>query len=120
MLLDILILCMLIMIKSVPKTNFILLFKVLYSRGEHFDVVITGNIFVKTISDSFAMSHFTEYSAVGRCDTFDSKVGTVRIEIYIKCRISDVILVRTILDWCLPILLKVSVGEFASVSVILP
>lgn len=39
--------------------------EILYRRAEHSDIVISGNVKVKTASRSFRVTHFTEYSSVG-------------------------------------------------------
>ena len=43
-------------------------------------VIIAGNIFIKSGSDSFAVTHFSENSAVGGGDTLDCVCGVVRIK----------------------------------------
>ena len=88
------------------------LFEVFHSSLEHLNVILTGNILIKTVADSFAVSHLTEYTAVRRGDTLDSTdravgvevdvCGSLAVKVYILC--SDLSVFSQLLD-------KLSGGE---------
>ena len=60
-----------------------LTFEELHSRTEHTDIVVAVHVAVKTAADTFGVTHLTEYTAVGRCDTFDRHHRAVGVEVYV-------------------------------------
>ena len=64
------------------------LFVVLNRRFKHSDVIVSFNIFVKSVIPSFRMSHLSYYSSVRRCYALDCKRRIVWIKSYIIRRIS--------------------------------
>ena len=46
--------------------------EVAYRSFEHTDVVVTRYVFVEAASDTFGVTHLSEYAAVRGCDSLDS------------------------------------------------
>jgi len=51
--------------RTVPCLLRSLFIKILNCCLEHTDVILTGNVLVKSVADTLTVSHLTEYSAVG-------------------------------------------------------
>ncbi len=74
--------CLFFYIKAIARKtcgSFYVLFKEFNSRLKHHHVVVTLDIFVKSVRKSFRMSHFSEYMTVGRSNSLDSRTGIIGV-----------------------------------------
>ena len=94
------------------------LFEVLNRCLEHLDVVVAGNILVKSLGNTLRVAHLAEYSAVGGSDTLDSIHRIVGVEGYIAgCIAVKVNILRGNLTVCGKLLDKLLTCKEATLAV---
>ena len=64
------------------------LFEELHRTAEHTEIVVTLDVAIETAADTFGVTHLTEYTAVGGCDTFNGTDGVVGIEENVACGVA--------------------------------
>ncbi len=59
--------------KEAARISLASLFKVPNCAFEHLHIELSGDILIESRADTLGVSHLTEYTSVGRCDTLNCK-----------------------------------------------